>query len=94
MNISGINKYMTFGLKEEWINILIQDRENFRAGPSFPRADRRDPCIFFQTLLHHMHRSGSFRTARASVRRGSCRRERMIRGRSRTISRRVRPDAA
>jgi hypothetical protein len=31
MNISGINKYMTFGLKEEWINILIQDRENFRS---------------------------------------------------------------
>ena len=31
MNISGINKYMTFGLKEDWINILIQDRENFRS---------------------------------------------------------------
>jgi phosphoadenosine phosphosulfate reductase len=31
MNISGINKYMTFGLKEEWVNILVQDRENFRS---------------------------------------------------------------
>ena len=31
MNISGINKYMTFGLKEEWLNILVQERENFRA---------------------------------------------------------------
>ena len=31
MNISGINKYMTFGLKEDWVNILIQDRENFRS---------------------------------------------------------------
>lgn len=30
MNISGINKYMTFGLKEDWINILIQSRGDFR----------------------------------------------------------------
>ena len=31
MNISGINKYMTFGLKKEWINTLIQEREAFRS---------------------------------------------------------------
>ena len=31
MNISGINKYMTFGLKEDWVNILIQSREDFRS---------------------------------------------------------------
>ena len=31
MNISGINKYMNFGLKEDWVNILIQSREDFRS---------------------------------------------------------------
>ncbi len=31
MNISGINKYMTFGLKQEWIEILDYEKENFRA---------------------------------------------------------------
>lgn len=31
MNISGINKYMTFGLKKEWINTLIQERDAFRS---------------------------------------------------------------
>ena len=30
MNISGINKYMTFGLKPEWISILADEQENFR----------------------------------------------------------------
>ncbi len=31
MNISGINKYMTFGLKESWIDTLIREREAFRS---------------------------------------------------------------
>lgn len=31
MNISGINKYMTFGLKEEWIQILAEETDNFRS---------------------------------------------------------------
>lgn len=31
MNISGINKYMTFGLKPEWINVLIDEKEQFRS---------------------------------------------------------------
>lgn len=30
MNISGINKYMTFGLKPEWISDLANTGENFR----------------------------------------------------------------
>lgn len=30
MNINGINKYMTFGLKPEWISVLVRDGENFR----------------------------------------------------------------
>jgi len=30
MNISGINKYMTFGLKPEWIGILAKEGVNFR----------------------------------------------------------------
>ena len=30
MNISGINKYMTFGLKPEWIDVLANDGANFR----------------------------------------------------------------
>ena len=30
MNISGINKYMTFGLKPEWIQVLSNDSANFR----------------------------------------------------------------
>ena len=30
MNISGINKYMTFGLKPEWIEILANEGPNFR----------------------------------------------------------------
>ncbi len=30
MNISGINKYMTFGLKPEWIEVLANDGANFR----------------------------------------------------------------
>ncbi len=30
MNISGINKYMTFGLKPEWIEVLANEDENFR----------------------------------------------------------------
>ena len=30
MNISGINKYMTFGLKPEWIQVLANESENFR----------------------------------------------------------------
>ncbi len=30
MNISGINKYMTFGLKPEWIEILANEGSNFR----------------------------------------------------------------
>ena len=31
MNIAGINKYMTFGLKEDFIDTLIQERESFRS---------------------------------------------------------------
>lgn len=31
MNISGINKYMTFGLKEEWIRILAEEADAFRS---------------------------------------------------------------
>ena len=31
MNISGINKYMTFGLKKDWVNILLQERGAFRS---------------------------------------------------------------
>lgn len=31
MNISGINKYMNFGMKREWINILVKERESFRS---------------------------------------------------------------
>lgn len=31
MNISGINKYMTFGLKEEWVQILADETDNFRS---------------------------------------------------------------
>ena len=31
MNISGINKYMNFGMKREWIDILISERESFRS---------------------------------------------------------------
>jgi len=30
MNISGINKYMTFGLKPEWIAVLAAEKGNFR----------------------------------------------------------------
>lgn len=30
MNISGINKYMTFGLKPEWIEVLANEEVNFR----------------------------------------------------------------
>lgn len=30
MNISGINKYMTFGLKPEWIEVLGREDSNFR----------------------------------------------------------------
>lgn len=30
MNISGINKYMTFGLKPEWIEVLSNEGANFR----------------------------------------------------------------
>jgi phosphoadenosine phosphosulfate reductase len=30
MNISGINKYMTFGLKPEWIEVLASEGANFR----------------------------------------------------------------
>lgn len=30
MNISGINKYMTFGLKPEWIEVLANEGSNFR----------------------------------------------------------------
>uniref|UniRef100_C6E124 Phosphoadenosine phosphosulfate reductase n=1 Tax=Geobacter sp. (strain M21) TaxID=443144 RepID=C6E124_GEOSM len=30
MNISGINKYMTFGLKPEWIEVLANEGPNFR----------------------------------------------------------------
>lgn len=30
MNISGINKYMTFGLRPEWIAVLSAEREQFR----------------------------------------------------------------
>lgn len=30
MNISGINKYMTFGLKPEWVEVLANERGNFR----------------------------------------------------------------
>lgn len=30
MNITGINKYMTFGLKAEWIEILAKEGANFR----------------------------------------------------------------
>ncbi len=30
MNISGINKYMTFGLKPDWIEILANEGANFR----------------------------------------------------------------
>jgi 3'-phosphoadenosine 5'-phosphosulfate sulfotransferase (PAPS reductase)/FAD synthetase/ferredoxin len=30
MNIAGINKYMTFGLKPEWIDILAKEGANFR----------------------------------------------------------------
>lgn len=31
MNISGINKYMTFGLKREYVEVLSNETENFRA---------------------------------------------------------------
>lgn len=31
MNIAGINKYMTFGLKGDWVSILVQSREEFRS---------------------------------------------------------------
>jgi 3'-phosphoadenosine 5'-phosphosulfate sulfotransferase (PAPS reductase)/FAD synthetase len=31
MNISGINKYMTFGLKPEWIAVLSAEKEQFRS---------------------------------------------------------------
>ncbi|MDR2761844.1 MAG: phosphoadenosine phosphosulfate reductase family protein [Planctomycetaceae bacterium] len=31
MNISGINKYMTFGLNPNWISILITENEHFRS---------------------------------------------------------------
>ena len=31
MNISGINKYMTFGLKQQWVSVLASEREDFRA---------------------------------------------------------------
>ena len=31
MNISGINKYMTFGLKTDWLPILASEGENFRS---------------------------------------------------------------
>lgn len=31
MKINGINKYMTFGLKPEWIDVLAEERENFRS---------------------------------------------------------------
>lgn len=30
MNISGINKYMTFGLKPEWLDVLANEGANFR----------------------------------------------------------------
>jgi hypothetical protein len=30
MNISGINKYLTFGLKPEWIEVLANEGANFR----------------------------------------------------------------
>ena len=30
MNISGVNKYMTFGLKPEWVEVLANERANFR----------------------------------------------------------------
>jgi 3'-phosphoadenosine 5'-phosphosulfate sulfotransferase (PAPS reductase)/FAD synthetase/Pyruvate/2-oxoacid:ferredoxin oxidoreductase delta subunit len=30
MNISGINKYMTFGMKPEWIEVLANEGANFR----------------------------------------------------------------
>ncbi len=30
MNISGVNKYMTFGLKPEWIEVLANEGANFR----------------------------------------------------------------
>lgn len=30
VNISGINKYMTFGLKPEWIEVLAKEGSNFR----------------------------------------------------------------
>jgi len=30
MNISGINKYMTFGLKPQWIEVLANEGANFR----------------------------------------------------------------
>ncbi len=30
MNISGINKYMTFGLKPEWVEVLANEGSNFR----------------------------------------------------------------
>jgi phosphoadenosine phosphosulfate reductase len=31
MNISGINKYMTFGLKQEWISVLASESKDFRS---------------------------------------------------------------
>jgi 3'-phosphoadenosine 5'-phosphosulfate sulfotransferase (PAPS reductase)/FAD synthetase/ferredoxin len=31
MNIAGINKYMTFGLRQDWVAILASDGSNFRA---------------------------------------------------------------
>lgn len=31
MNISGINKYMTFGLKQEYLDVLLSERGQFRA---------------------------------------------------------------
>lgn len=34
MNISGINKYMTFGMKPEWIEVLANEGANFRQTPA------------------------------------------------------------
>lgn len=31
MGINGINKYINFGLRPEWISVLTEERENFRA---------------------------------------------------------------
>jgi hypothetical protein len=30
MSVSGINKYLTFGLKPEWISVLAEEKEKFR----------------------------------------------------------------